>query len=110
MVANWKLFPVGHESVVFAPEHGSHIGRMRDGGIEICVVSDMAWQMHLKSQHKLNLDTGNSISLSSLTHLNRIHLDHTRLLELGVISESWVLHRQKLFYRCSRLSPMMIAM
>ena len=65
MVANRKLFPVGHESVVFAPEHGSHIGCVRDGGIEICVVSDMAWQMHLKSQHKLNLDTGNSISLSS---------------------------------------------
>ena len=47
MIAHREVFPVRHESILLAPEHGAHVGGMVQGGVEVSVISNRCWEMHL---------------------------------------------------------------
>merc|ERR1719385_76604 len=47
MVANWEMLPVWHQCIILATKHCPDIGCMVKRGVEISVVTNVCWQMHL---------------------------------------------------------------
>ena len=46
MIADRQVFPVGHQGVVLASEHGADVGGVVQGRVEVRVVPDVGREMH----------------------------------------------------------------